>query len=192
MPRHNGLEVLYFNTKAGFSKWLKANWEQSESVWLKLAKKDTGVTSVTYEEAREVAICYGWIDGLINKLDDTFYLIKFSKRLQRSTWSKINREIVETLIKQNKMRPSGLAEVERAKADGRWAAAYDSPKNMTVPTWFIKELKQHKAAYIFFNTLNKANHYSVAYHLRTAKQEATKQRRAQKYIEMFKRGEKIH
>ncbi len=192
MKSHKGLAVHHFKKQADFAKWLRSNFEQPASIWLQFAKKGTGATSLTYEEAREVALCYGWIDGLINKHNEQYYFIKFSKRRPRSTWSKINREIVETLIKNKKMKAPGLAEVERAKKDGRFAAAYDSPKNMTVPTWFITKLKKDPESYAFFKTLNKANHYSVVYNLRSAKKEETRQRRAEKYLEMFKKKEKIY
>jgi uncharacterized protein YdeI (YjbR/CyaY-like superfamily) len=189
--QHKGLVVKHFKTKADFTDWLKANWQQEESIWLRFAKKDSGKHSPSYEDAREVAICYGWIDGLINKLNDDFYLIKFTKRRTRSLWSKINRDIAETLIKQKKMRKPGLAEVERAKADGRWAAAYDSPKNMTVPKWFETLVAKDKVALKNYQALGKTARYTIASNLRSAKREETKHRRAEKYLAQLRKNEPV-
>jgi uncharacterized protein YdeI (YjbR/CyaY-like superfamily) len=190
--KHKDLHVHYFNNKTAFAAWLKSNWQQEQSIWLKLAKKDSGKQSPSYEEAREAAICYGWIDGLINKFDDNFYLLKFSKRRPRSQWSKINREIAEELIKCKKMRAPGKAEIERAKQDGRWAAAYDSPKNMKVPKWFLEQVKKDKRAYKNYLTLSKAELYSIGYNLQTAAKEVTRLRRAAKFIVKLKHGGKLN
>ncbi|MCA9354457.1 MAG: YdeI/OmpD-associated family protein [Candidatus Kaiserbacteria bacterium] len=191
METHKDRAVHHFKTEAAFLKWIKAHHEQPEGIWLMFAKKGTGATSLTYEEAREVAIRYGWIDGLLSKLDDEYFMRLFSKRRPRSVWSKINRGIAQTLIKEKRMEAPGLAEVARAKKDGRWDSAYDSPMDMRVPTWFIIKLKRDKQAYEFFKTLNKTQHYAVAFRLHNAKKEETKQNRAERFIEMFSKGEKI-
>lgn len=187
--KHKDLQVHHFVDQAEFAAWLKVNWQQAESVWLKIAKKASGQSSPSYEEAREAAIIHGWIDGLINKWDEDFYLLKFSKRRPKSLWSKINREIAESLLKENKLHEHGLAEVERSKADGRWAAAY-SVKDTAPPSWFMKALKQHPEAHAFFKTLSKTNQGMIATQLHDAKREETKQKRAAKYLKLLKQGKR--
>lgn len=136
------LPVLFFDDDAAWEQWLAAEHANARGVWLKFAKKGTGIRSLHYPEALDVALCYGWIDGQLRRLDDTYHLQRFTPRRARSTWSKINRENVAALIDAGRMKPAGMAEIERAKADGRWDAAYDSPALATVPDDLQEALKQ--------------------------------------------------
>lgn len=159
---------------------------------LRIYKKDSGVASITYAEALQQALCFGWIDGQRLPLDESSWVQKFTPRRAKSGWSKINVAHAERLIRDGQMMPTGLKEVEAAKADGRWAAAYDSPANATVPPEFVRELRRNAKAKQFYATLNKANLYSIAYRLQTAKRPETKLKRIKLIIEMLARGEKFH
>ena len=191
MEVHKNIPLYYFKKQKDFSTWLHKNCQQEESIWLRFAKKSSLEVSLSYEEAREVAITYGWIDGLKNSFDEDFYLLKFSPRRKKSLWSKINRDIATKLIDEKKMKPQGLSEVDRAKIDGRWQAAYDSPKNMKVPEWFVDVVKKDRKAFAEYQKLKKSELYSIAFHLHNAKKEATKKRHADKYLHLLSRGEKI-
>ncbi|HZR01629.1 MAG TPA: YdeI/OmpD-associated family protein [Burkholderiales bacterium] len=159
---------------------------------LRIYKKSSGVPSITYSEALDQALCFGWIDGQKLPFDETSWVQKFTPRRAKSSWSKINIAHVDRLIREGQMTPAGLAEVEAAKADGRWAAAYDSPATATVPPEFMKELARNAKAKQFYSTLNKANLYAIAYRLQTAKREETKIKRMKLIIDMLARGEKFH
>lgn len=185
-------QVKLFETPEEFEKWLEQNHNTVAGIWLKFAKKNSGVTSINYDQALDVALCYGWIDSQGKALDDKFYLQRYTPRGRRSVWSKINTEHVARLIKEGKMQPAGLTQVERAKADGRWDAAYDSPKNMTFPDLFLDELKKNKSAYEFFQTLNKTNTYAIAWRLQTAKKPETVKKRISLIIEMLSKKKKFH
>lgn len=185
-------EIKHFVTQEQFEKWLHENHDRISGVWLKFAKKNSGETSVNYDEALDVALCYGWIDSQAKSFDEKFYLQKFTPRGKRSIWSKVNTEHVARLIAMGTMQQSGLVQVEKAKVDGRWGRAYDSPKNISVPEDFLTELKKNNKAYDFYQTLNKANVYAIAWRLQTAKKPETVTRRSQQIIEMLERGEKFH
>jgi uncharacterized protein YdeI (YjbR/CyaY-like superfamily) len=159
---------------------------------LRIHKKDSGVPSVTYAEALDQALCFGWIDGQKLPFDANSWVQKFTPRRAKGRWSKINVGHVDRLIHEGQMTPAGLKEIEAAKADGRWAAAYDSSANATVPPEFVKELAGNAKAKAFYATLNKANLYSIAYRLQTAKRPDTKIKRIKLIIEMLARGEKFH
>lgn len=159
---------------------------------LRIYKKDSGVPSVTYAEALDQALCFGWIDGQKLPFDANSWLQKFTPRRAKGRWSKLNVRHVDRLVQEGQMTPAGLKEVEAAKADGRWAAAYDSSTNATVPPEFVKELARNAKAKQFYATLNKANLYSIAYRLQTAKRPETKIRRIRLIIDMLARGEKFH
>ena len=159
---------------------------------LRIYKKDSGVLSVTYAEALDQALCFGWIDGQKLPFDATSWVQKFTPRRSKGRWSKVNVRHVDRLIQEGLMTPAGLEEVEAAKADGRWAAAYDSSANATVPPEFVKELAGNAKAKQFYATLNKANLYSIAYRLQTAKRPETKIKRIKLIIDMLARGEKFH
>lgn len=189
METHKDLPLLYFASYQEWLDWLAANHDKYDAVWIKFAKKASGVPSITYEEAREGALIYGWIDGVKNALDEKFYTLRFTPRRKKSIWSKINREIVEDLIKKGKMKASGLEEVEKAKSDGRWDAAYDSPSNIQVPEDFQKALDAHPKAKEFFGTVNKTNRYAFLYRIHTAKRKETRGERIQKFIQMLEGGE---
>lgn len=183
------LPILPFASASSWEEWLHQHHDEVAGVWIKMAKKASSIASVTHEEALEVALCYGWIDGQRKTADDSYFLQKFTPRRPKSLWSKRNIEKVTALTAAERMQPSGLAEVVAAKQDGRWQAAYDSPKDMVVPEDFHKALAENQPAQTFFNTLSKANVYAIAWRLATATQPATRQRRFEAMIAMLERGE---
>jgi uncharacterized protein YdeI (YjbR/CyaY-like superfamily) len=186
------LPVLLFATPPDLEAWLEENHEQAHGFWLKVAKKGSGEQSVTYAEALELALCFGWIDSQVRRLDDQHYIQRFTPRRPRGRWSKINREKAEALIAAGKLRPAGLAEVEAAKADGRWEAAYEGQRTAKVPPDLQRELDANPAAREFFDSLSSANRYAIVYRLDDAKQAETRERRLRKFLAMLERGEKIH
>ena len=183
------LPILPFASVSLWEQWLFKHHDQLDGVWIKMAKKASGVASVTHDEALDVALCYGWIDGQRKTYDSRFFLQKFTPRRPKSLWSKRNINKVAELTAAGRMQPSGLAEVEAAKQDGRWEAAYDSPKNMVVPEDFLKALGENKQAQAFFNTLSKSNVYAIAWRLETAKKPETRKRRFDALLAMLERGE---
>jgi uncharacterized protein YdeI (YjbR/CyaY-like superfamily) len=187
-----GLPILPFASQRKWEEWLEKNHKTSKGLWLKLAKKGTEIDSVTYAEALDVALCYGWIDGQKGSFDDTYWLQKFTPRTPRSKWSKVNRDKVTALVKDKRMKPAGLAAVEQAKADGRWDAAYDSQSKAFIPEDLQKEFDKNPAAAEFFATLDSANRYAVLYRVQDAKKPETRARRIEKLVGMLERGEKIH
>lgn len=192
MEKKPELETKAFASAAKWESWLKKNHADSHGLWLRLFKKDSGVKTVTYEEALLVALCYGWIDGQKNKYDAESWIQKFTPRRARSMWSKRNIQHVERLIAEGKMTAAGLREIEAAKADGRWERAYDAARDMKVPDDFLKELSKNKKAKAFFDTLNKANTYAIAWRLQTAKKPETRERRMKVLLDMMKKGERLH
>jgi uncharacterized protein YdeI (YjbR/CyaY-like superfamily) len=164
----------------------------STGVWLRIYKKASGTASVTYAEALDVALCHGWIDSQKRPKDALSWLQRFGPRRARSGWSRINTRHAERLIEAGEMKPAGLREVEAAKADGRWQRAYDSPGAATVPADFLQELSRNKKAKAFFEGLNKANTYAIAYRLQTAKKPETREKRMKSILAMMARGEKFH
>ncbi|MBL8159555.1 YdeI/OmpD-associated family protein [Candidatus Saccharibacteria bacterium] len=186
------LAILPFPSRQAFYNWLLANHRIEPGVRLRIYKVASGQPTITWAEAVEVALCFGWIDSIKNKYDEVSYLQKFGPRRPRSIWSQINCNTVERLIKEGLMQPSGLAQVEAAKADGRWDAAYASPKDMQVPEDFIKLLAEHPRAHAFFDTLNKTNRYAIAFRLQTAKRPETRQRRMEVFLQMLLDGKKFY
>jgi uncharacterized protein YdeI (YjbR/CyaY-like superfamily) len=186
------LPTLPFESKKKWADWLAKQHDKSAGVWLKLAKKDSGIRSVTRDEALDVALCYGWIDGQGKRLDDRYWLQKFTPRGSRSIWSKINTEKVEKLIASGEMQPAGLKAIEAAKQDGRWDAAYSSPKNISVPEDLQAALDKNRKAKAFFATLNSANRYAILFRITTAKRPETRTKRIQQFVEMLERGEKLY
>jgi uncharacterized protein YdeI (YjbR/CyaY-like superfamily) len=186
------LPTLPFENKKKWSDWLARQHARSAGVWMKLAKKDSGVPSLTYEEALDVALCYGWIDGQKKGFDDKYWLQKFTPRGPRSIWSKINTEKAERLIASGEMKPAGLKVIEAARQDGRWAAAYSSQKNMSVPEDFQAALAKNPKAKAFFTTLNSVNRYAILFRIQTAKKAETRLKRIQKFVDMLERGEKLY
>jgi len=181
-----------FVTAGDFRMWLEDNHKTSQGIWVRFFKKMFNVPSVTYDEAVEAGLCYGWIDSQVKKYDEQSYLQKFTPRRSKSIWSKINREKVERLIAEGKMRPAGLAQMQSAKEDGRWDKAYDSPSTMTIPEDFLHLLAQNKKAKSFYESLNRTNMYAIAWRIQTAKKPETRARRIQKILEMLSNGEKFH
>ena len=187
------LPTEHFADAAAWERWLERH-PQSSGVWLKIAKKDAGIPSVTYAEALDVALCHGWIDGQKKGLDAQFFLQRFTPRRARSTWSKINVAKIDVLTAAGRMWPAGLREVEAAKADGRWDAAYDGAKSMDVPHELSKALAlaKNRKAKAFFDALDKTNRYAVCWRVQTAVKPETKLARVEKLVAMLARGEKIH
>lgn len=192
MKSNTGLPIIAFQTQNKWRAWLNRNHNKSNGVWLQLYKKNSGVKSINHDMALDEALCFGWIDGQAKSYDELSYLQKFTPRRKRSIWSKRNTEKVEQLIKEGKMHSSGLAEIEAAKADGRWAQAYDSPANMKIPEDFIEKLSKKPNALAFFKTLNKTNTFSITWRLQTAKKPETRERRMKAIIEMLEQGKKFH
>jgi uncharacterized protein YdeI (YjbR/CyaY-like superfamily) len=186
------MPIVEFAQQKGWAAWLDKNHGKSPGVWLRLAKKDSGIASVNYAEALEVALCYGWIDGQKKSDSQTAWLQKFTPRSKKSIWSKINREKALALIKSGQMKPAGLAEVERAKEDGRWEQAYDSPRSATVPPDFQAALDANARAKAFFATLNGTNRYAVLFRIQTAKKAETRAKRIQQFVQMLEKHEKLH
>jgi uncharacterized protein YdeI (YjbR/CyaY-like superfamily) len=185
-------EIRGFRSAAEFRKWLAKHHGESEDLWLRIFKKGSGEASITYAEALDEALCYGWIDGQKMPHDEASWRQRFTRRRVKSGWSKINTQHAERLIAAKRMKAAGQAEVEAAKEDGRWTAAYDSPSKATVPEDFLAELRKNKKALAFFESLNKANRYAIAYRLQTAKKPETRARRMKMLVEMMKRGERLH
>ena len=183
------LPTLPFESKEKWADWLAKQHDKSAGVWMKLAKKATGIPSVTYVEAVEVALCYGWIDGQAGSFDDKFWLVKFTPRRPKSIWSQINTKRVEQLIASGEMKPSGLKAVEAAKQDGRWDAAYASQKNISVPADFQSALSKNKKAKTFFESLTGSKRYSFLFRIETAKKAETRMKRILQFVEMLEKGE---
>jgi uncharacterized protein YdeI (YjbR/CyaY-like superfamily) len=186
------LPILLFASKRDLEAWLEENHARTKGLWLKIAKKGSGVESVDYAEALELALCFGWIDSQKRGFDEAFFLQRFTPRRPRGKWSQINRAKAEELIAASAMRPTGLAEVEAAKADGRWDAAYAGQRAATVPEDLKHELDRNKTAAEFFAKLDSANRYAILYRLQEAKKPETRQKRLRKFVAMLERGEKIH
>ena len=184
--------ILEFRDKSAWTKWLEKNHDKSPGVWLRMAKKDSGLNSITRGDALDAALCYGWIDGQARSEGETTWLQKYTPRTKRSIWSKINREKVQALIKSGDMRPPGLAEIERAKEDGRWDAAYDSSKTITVPDDLKKALDKNKKAKASFEKLDSRNRYAILFRTHNAKKAETRAKRIKQFVEMLERGDKIY
>lgn len=185
-------EPRSFRSPKELRAWMAKEHARADVLLLRIYKKDSGVPSVTYAEALDQALCFGWIDGQKRALDANSWVQKFTPRRAKSNWSKINIAHADRLTQEGHMTPAGLKEVEAAKADGRWATAYDSFSNATVPAEFVEELARNAKAKQFYATLNKTNLYSIAYRLQTAKRAETKIKRIKLIIDMLARGEKFH
>jgi len=192
MGADDGLPKIPFASAAGWEAWLEDNHARSEGVWIKMGKKTAGVESVRYPEVLDSALCFGWIDGRREALDDSYFLQRFTPRRPRSRWSRINREKVERLTADGRMRRAGLAQVERAKADGRWDAAYEGQKRITVPKDLQRELDARPAAAAFFAELSSQNRYAILYRLQNAKKPETRARNLAKFVAMLEAGETVH
>jgi uncharacterized protein YdeI (YjbR/CyaY-like superfamily) len=186
------LPIVLFASPGELEAWLEESHGDSAGLWLKIAKKGSGVESVSYSEALELALCFGWIDSQKRAFDERFFLQRFTPRRPRGRWSRINRDAAEELIAAGRMRPAGLAEVEAAKADGRWQAAYAGQRTAEVPEDLRQELDANPAAREFFAGLDSANRYAIVYRLNDARKPETRERRLRKFVAMLERGEKIH
>lgn len=187
----DGLPVILFETQKTWGKWLEKN-ETSAGVWVQIAKKGSGIQSITYQQALEVALCFGWIDGLKNAWDEKSWIQRFTSRKPNSKWSKINREKALELIEIGKMRPSGFASIEIAKQKGIWDTAYDSQKNITVPDDFQAELDKNPEAAEFFETLESFNRYAILYRLQTARTRELRAKKIRQFMDMLKQKKKFH
>ena len=196
MPPATKPDELYplkaFATPRSFETWLARNHARAQGIHVKIAKKASGIRSVTHAEALEIALCYGWIDGMGKSIDETWYWQRFTPRRARSLWSKRNREIVARLIADGRMQPAGQAEIDRAKTDGRWEAAYDSPANAKVPADLAAALRKSPPAKRFFESLDAQNRYAILHRLMTVKKPETRAKRVAAFVEMLREGRKPH
>jgi uncharacterized protein YdeI (YjbR/CyaY-like superfamily) len=186
------LPILSFERPTQFRTWLAKHHASSPGIWLRLQKKASSVRSLTYQEALDTVIAWGWIDGQLKPFDEQSWLRKFCPRGPRSTWSKINRDKALALMAAGQMHPPGLEQVERAKKDGRWKAAYDSPRNAKVPADLAAALQKSPRAAAFFQTLEARNRYAVLYRVQAPKKAETRERKVRELVAMLERGEKIH
>jgi uncharacterized protein YdeI (YjbR/CyaY-like superfamily) len=184
--------IRRFTEKSGWAEWLEKNHATSTGIWVRLAKKASGLKSMTQGEGVEVALCYGWIDGQGKSDGDQYWLQRFTPRGKRSLWSQRNREKALALIAAGDMKPSGLAEVERAQKDGRWEAAYDPPSRITVPDDLTAALNRNAKAKRFFEALDRQNRYAILWRIHTVRKAETRARRIRDFVSMLARGEKIH
>ncbi len=186
------LPVIPFSSPAAWEQWLEVNHAVTDGIWLQFYKKGSGISSVTYAEALDVALCYGWIDAQLKSIDKLSYKQHFTPRRPKSIWSKRNIEHIARLTAEGRMKPSGLREAEAAKTDGRWVEAYDSPANMVLPDDFMAELSKDEKALAFYESLGRANKYAICWRLQTSKRPETREKRKKEILEMLGRGEKFH
>jgi uncharacterized protein YdeI (YjbR/CyaY-like superfamily) len=191
-PTKPDLQTRQFRSPAAWEKWLAAHHESTGGIWIKFAKKDSGIATVVYKEALDVALCYGWIDGQVKSVDAAFYLQRFTPRRAKSTWSKINCGHVARLIEAGKMQPAGLKQIDAAKADGRWDAAYAGPKNVSAPEDLLAALKASPVAEKFFQTLSSRNRYAILYRIHDAKRAETRMTRIENFVKMLEAGKTLH
>ncbi len=187
-----GIPVRAFKDAAGWEAWLAKNQDKPGGIWMRVAKKASGTKSVTYPEALEVALCYGWIDAQKKPESETTWLQRFMPRRPKSIWSRINRDKALALIERGQMKPGGLKEIERARQDGRWDAAYEPATSATVPADFQSELDRRPKAKAFFKTISATNRYAILWRLQTAKKPETRTKRIRSFVEMLEKGETIH
>jgi uncharacterized protein YdeI (YjbR/CyaY-like superfamily) len=192
MDSKQGLPIIPFASQQRWEEWLEAHHATAAGLWLKIAKKDAGVATISYTEALDSALCYGWIDGQKAAYDERFWLQRFTPRGRNSKWSRLNRDRATELLRQGRMKPAGLAQVERARQDGRWDAAYEPQRSATVPDDLQRELDQNPAAQAFFATLDSANRYAILYRIQDAKKPETRARRIAEYVAMLSEHRKLH
>jgi uncharacterized protein YdeI (YjbR/CyaY-like superfamily) len=186
------LPIIHFASQREWEQWLAARDAAAKGLWLKIAKRESGIATVSYPEAVESALCYGWIDGQRASLDEQFYLQRFTPRGPRSKWSRVNRDKATELIAQGRMTPAGLAQVEQARQNGRWDAAYEPQSRAAVPDDLQQALDRHPAAQAFFATLDSRNRYAILYRLQDAKTPATRARRIEQFVAMLDEGRKLY
>jgi uncharacterized protein YdeI (YjbR/CyaY-like superfamily) len=192
MKNADTLPTLSFDSPQSWEAWLQEQHASARGIWLKIARKETGIPSVDYAQALDVALCYGWIDGQKAAFDGQYWLQKFTPRGPKSVWSKINCGKAAALIAAGRMQPAGLRQVELAKADGRWEAAYDSQGSISMPDDFQRELDEHPQARAFFGTLNSVNRYAILRRIQMAKRPETRAANIKKFIEMLSNGQKLY
>lgn len=186
------LPILSFISRLAWEQWLAGQDAASRGLWLKIAKKGSGINSVSYAEALEVALCYGWIDGRKGAYDETHWLQRFTPRRPRSKWSQVNRDKATELIERGEMQPAGLRQVQRAREDGRWDAAYEAQSRVTVPDDLQQELAKNDTAQALFATLDRLNRYAILYRIADAKKPETRARRIATYVAMLSEGKTIY
>jgi uncharacterized protein YdeI (YjbR/CyaY-like superfamily) len=186
------LPVLHFDTRAALAAWMSEHAADAAGIWLKLAKKDAGISSVTYAEAIELGLCHGWIDGQKRALDERFWLQRFTPRTPTSRWSRINRDKAAELLGSAEMTPAGIAAIEQAQADGRWERAYEGARTIAVPDDLQRALDANPQAATCFATLDGANRYAVLYRVGDCKKPETRARRIETFVAMLARGERLH
>ncbi len=188
----NDIKIILFTDQKKWNDWLDKNFDSTTEVWVRIAKKGSEVKSVSYKEALETALCYGWIDGQKNRFDESSWIQKFTPRTKKSIWSKINRKKAEELIEQGKMKKPGLDAIELAKNNGRWDTAYDSQSRAELPDDLKIELDKNPKAKAFFETLNSVNRYAIIFRTQTAVKKEIRTKRIQQFIKMLERKEKLH
>jgi uncharacterized protein YdeI (YjbR/CyaY-like superfamily) len=192
MKTADDLPIMVFETQREWEAWLDEHHADTRGIWLTIAKKGAGVSSVTHAEALESALCYGWIDGQTASVDNRYWRQKFMARRPRSIWSRVNCEKAMALIAEGRMRPAGLRQVALAQSDGRWASAYEPPSTIAVPDDLQRALDANQTAKNFFGTLNSRNRYAILFRIHTAKKPETRASRIKKFIDMLSKGEKLH
>lgn len=192
MEELNGRPILAFSGQEEFESWMEANYSLDSGIWLKIAKKHTGIATISYEQAVETCLCFGWIDGQMKPYDGDFYLQGLTPRRPRSVWSHVNRGRIERLIAEGRLRPAGLRQVEAAKADGRWDAAYHPPSSAQVPDDLQAAIDANPAAKAFFPTITKANRYAMIYRVNDAKRPETRIRRIEQFVQMLAENRTLH
>lgn len=190
--QYQNLPVRLFTDSEEWAGWLEENGATQPGIWLRLARKKSSLKSISYDEAVNVALCYGWIDGLLNKYDDQSWLQRFTPRKPKSAWSKINKEKALALMASGEMKPAGLAVIGVAQQNGTWDSAYDSQRSIEVPDDFREALEKNPAASAFFETLDKTNRYALLYRIQTARQPALRAGRIQQFIEMLNQHQKLY
>ncbi len=192
MKNPDNVPTIAFETQQDWEAWLKEHHADTRGIWLKIAKKEARSPSVSYAEALDSALCYGWIDGQKAAFDDKYWLQKFTPRTAKSIWSKVNCDKAEALIAEGRMQPAGLRQVELAKSDGRWERAYESQSKITIPDDFQSELDKNPKAKDFFNTLDSANRYAFLFRIHAAQKPETRSAKIQKFVEMLNQQQKLH
>ncbi|GAA0380039.1 YdeI/OmpD-associated family protein [Paenibacillus motobuensis] len=192
MAKNNDLPMMIFNRQQDFEDWLEQNHESSEGIMLKIAKKDSTISTVSYSEALDCALCYGWIDSRKEKGDEETWLQRFTPRKARSIWSKVNKERAEALIANGRMKSSGYKVIEVAKQNGQWDSAYESQSKSNLPEDFASELSKNNQAKEFYDMLDSRNKYAIMFRINNAKKQETRQKRIEQFISMLERHEKIY
>ncbi|MBP7832407.1 MAG: YdeI/OmpD-associated family protein [Candidatus Levybacteria bacterium] len=188
----DGKPISSFSSQDTWENWLSKNHDISDGIWIKFYKKDSGLASFVYKEALDTALCYGWIDGQVNRYDEKSYLQKFTPRRKGSNWSQRNTEHAARIIKEGKMKPAGLTEIEKAKSDGRWDKASAPPSETVIPEDFLKEINKNTKAKDFWEKLNKTNKYTMVWQIDEAKKEETRTKRIKKFVDMLENGQKLY